>query len=282
MKILLACLSITFVSVGFSQAYDPEKVNAKAQKTYDKALELLGDGQIKEAVPVLQRSISEDSNFVDAYLSLGGVMGQLKKYEQSVKLYEKARQKDSAYFRVYYLPYSINLAGLGKYEEALLAVNRFLQYPRLNERSIKSAQFRKRTYEFAINYALMHKDIQYNFSPVNLGDSVNTAASEYYPSVTVTDSLLVYTRKTTPGREDFIESAVDGKSFKKWKLINGDINIETNKGALSVSQDGEWLIFAGQLSTQSYKSFDIYISYYTPNGMERTTEHGRQYQYRFL
>jgi outer membrane protein OmpA-like peptidoglycan-associated protein/tetratricopeptide (TPR) repeat protein len=266
MKILLACLSITFVSVGFSQAYDPEKVNAKAQKTYDKALELLGDGQIKEAVPVLQRSISEDSNFVDAYLSLGGVMGQLKKYEQSVKLYEKARQKDSAYFRVYYLPYSINLAGLGKYEEALLAVNRFLQYPRLNERSIKSAQFRKRTYEFAINYALMHKDIQYNFSPVNLGDSVNTAASEYYPSVTVTDSLLVYTRKTTPGREDFIESAVDGKSFKKWKLINGDINIETNKGALSVSQDGEWLIFAGQLSTQSYKSFDIYISYYTPTG----------------
>jgi tetratricopeptide (TPR) repeat protein len=158
MKLLLSCLSLAIATLGFSQVYDPEKVNAKAQKTYEKALELLGEGQIKEAVPALQRSISEDSNFVDAYLSLGGVMGQLKKYDQAVKLYEKAKQKDSSYFMVYYLPYSINLAGLGKYEEALAAVNRFLQYPRLNERSIKSAQYRKKTYEFAISYALEHKD----------------------------------------------------------------------------------------------------------------------------
>lgn len=266
MKGLLACLFLLIATLGFSQVYDPEKVNAKALKTYEKALDLLGNGQIKEAVPVLQRSISEDSNFVDAYLSMGGVMGQLKKYDQAVKLYEKAKQKDSSYFAVYYLPYSINLAGMGKYEEALAAVNKFLQYPRLNDRSIKSAQYRKRTYEFAISYASQHKDIHYEFTPVNLGDSVNTPESEYYPSVTVTDSLLVFTRMTGRAREDFIESRVNGSGFGKWKLINGDINLETNKGALSVSQDGEWMVFAGQLSTQSYKSFDIYISYYTPQG----------------
>ena len=266
MKIFLFCLLVLVSTHGFSQVYEPERVNPKAVKNYEKALDLLQDGQLQEAVPILLQSIKEDSNFVDAYLSLAGALGQLKKYDQSVKLYEKARNKDTAYFLLYNLPYSINLAGLGKFEEALAAARSFLRYPKLNERSIKSAAYRIRCYEFAIRYAKEHPSTSYLFTPINLGDSVNTAQSEYYPSVTVTDSLLVFTRLGQRGREDFIESAMHKKGFGKWKLIDGDINEEPNKGALSVSQDGEWMIFAGQLSTQSYRSFDIYISYYTPQG----------------
>ncbi len=250
---------------GFSQTYLPEKVKPKTVERYEKALDLLQDGSFSQAAAILADCIKEDSNFVDAYLSLAGAMGQMKKYEQSVKLYEKARSKDTAYFLLYNLPYSINLAGLGKFEEALNAVNKFLQYPKLNERSIKSGQYRKRCYEFAIQYALSHPDNGYRFAPVNLGDSVNTSDAEYYPSVTVTDSLLVFTRRVGR-REEFVESRINGKEFGKWKFIDGDINIETNKGALSVSQDGEWLLFAGELSRQAHKSFDIYISYYTPDG----------------
>jgi outer membrane protein OmpA-like peptidoglycan-associated protein len=264
-----ATLIFFFAGMGLSvhaQVYNPEKVKAKAVTQYEKALDMLRDGMIKEAAPVLAESIKEDSNFVDAYLSLAGVLGQLKKYDQSVKLYEKARGKDSLYFQIYNLPYSINLAGQGKFEEALTAIKQFLAYPKLNERSIKSGEYRKKCYEFAIQYAATHSPGGYLFSPVNLGDSVNTAVSEYYPSVTVTDSLLVFTRRTGAHREDFIESSISNKGFGKWKLIEGDINEETNKGALSVSQDGEWMLFAGQLSGQSYKSFDIYISYYTPDG----------------
>lgn len=266
MKIFLFCLLVLVSTHGFSQVYEPERVNAKAVKNYEKALDLLQDGQLQEAVPILLQSIKEDSNFVDAYLSLAGALGQLKKYDQSVKLYEKARNKDTSYFLLYNLPYSINLAGMGKFEEALAAVRSFLRYPKLNERSIKSAQYRIRCYEFAIRYEKEHPPTSYTFTPINLGDSVNTAQPEYYPSVTVTDSLLVFTRLGPRGREDFVESAMRKQGFGKWKLIDGDINEETNKGALSVSQDGEWMLFAGQLSTQSYRSFDIYISYYTPQG----------------
>lgn len=111
---------------GSSQVYNPEKVQARAVRSYEKALELLQDGQIREAVPVLMQSIKEDSNFVDAYLSLAGALGQLKRYDQSVKLYEKARAKDTAYFLLYHLPYSINLAGQGRFEEALQAVNQLV------------------------------------------------------------------------------------------------------------------------------------------------------------
>ena len=266
MKIFLLCFSLCICASVFSQSYDYEHVNAKAVKTYEKALNLLKDGQLIDAVPLLTQSIKEDSNFVDAYLSLGGALGQLKRYDQSVKLYEKARAKDSAYFIIYNLPYSINLAGQGKFAEALSAVTTFLQYPKLNDRSVKSGQYRKRCYEFAIRYAAAHDKGSYIFNPINLGDSVNTAASEYYPSVTVTDSVLVFTRMGGKGREDFMESKISKHGFANSKLIDGDINIEPRKGALSVSQDGEWMVFAGELSGQAHQSFDIYISYYTPQG----------------
>ncbi len=266
MKIFFVFLLAGFISMGYAQVYYPEKVNSKTVKLYEKALDLLKDNQIKEATPLLAQCIKEDSNFVDAYLSLAGAFGELKRYPQSISLYEKARRKDTAYFVIYNLPYSINLAGLGKFDEALKAVQAFLAYPRLNERSIKSAQYRKRCYEFAIAYASKHPGTNYAFSPVNLGDSVNTAESEYYPSVTVTDSLLVFTRHGEHGREDFVESRISKNGFSAWKIIDGDINIEPKKGAITVSQDGEWMLFAGQLMDQAYKSFDIYISYYTPKG----------------
>ena len=266
MKLSLVIPALLIGVAGYSQVYDPEHVKAKAVTLYEKALDQLKDGEIKEAAAVLAESIRIDTNFVDAYLSLAGALGQLKKYDQSVKLYEKARSKDTSYFILYNLPYSINLAGQGKFEEASKAVDAFMTYPKLNDRSIKSAQYRKRCYEFAVKYASDHKNTHYDFTPVNLGDSVNTEQSEYYPSVTVTDSLLVFTRLGQHGREDFIESPFDKKGFGQWKLIDGDINLETNKGALSVSQDGEWMIFAAEMIDQGHRSFDIYISYYTPQG----------------
>ena len=266
MRVLLFFISVFSISLSLGQVYDPEKVNRKAIKLYEKALSVLNDGEIKDALPILGQAIRIDSNFIDAYLSMAGALGQLKNYDQSVKMYEKAREKDSAYFVVYLLPYSINLAGQGKFTEALASVNSFLTYPKLNERSIKSGNYRKRAYEFAIKYAAEHDLSGYLFTPVNLGDSVNTIHSEYYPSVTVTDSLLVFTRLGEHGREDFIESSMGNNGFGQSKLIVGDINIETRKGALSVSQDGEWMVFAGDIIDQPHRSFDIYISYYTPQG----------------
>lgn len=266
-RIIILGLLILFFSKDLTaQGYDPDKVKPKAQARYEDAISLLKDGATKEAVPVLLDCINIDSNFLDAYLSLAGVMGELKQYQRSVQLYEKARSKDPVYFNVYHLPYSINLAGLGRFEEALTAVNSFLTISNLSERGIKSAEYRKSTYQFAIQYAQQHPVTDYQFAPVNLGDSVNGPRSEYYPSVTVTDSLLVFTRRTGDQREDFMQSTIKNKRFGKAELIDGDINIEPLKGAITVSQDGEWLLFAGNLSGPGLGGYDIYLSQYTPQG----------------
>lgn len=254
--------------------YDESKINKKARDVYEKALIKLRDGELKEAIPLLKKAYELDNGYADALLSLAGVYGELKDHQSAVNHFEKARNIDSVHFRYYYLGYSINLAGIGKFDKALEAINRFRAIPELSDRSRKSADYRKRTYEFALAYASKHPAGNYVFAPVNLGDSVNSPRSEYYPSITIDDSMFVFTRRGE-GREDFFESTIlNPKKYTKSRLINGDINIEPYKGALNISQDGDWLIFAGEFEN-TLGSYDLYISYATPTGWSDPENLGR-------
>lgn len=248
--------------------------NKKAIKAYEDAVLQLRDGLIKDAIPLLGKAIEYDPEYIDAYLSLAGVYGELKNYQKAIYYYDIAKTKDSIYFLGYLLPYSINLAGEGRFTEALEAINRFLSLPNLNDRSIKSANYRKQCYTFAIDYAAKHPESNYRFNPVNLGDEINTANHEYYPSITINDSLFVFTRRTGR-REDFYESTLlNAHNYSKSQIINGSINEEPLKGAINISQDGEWLIFAGDFGRRGYGSFDLYISYMTPEGWSEPVNMG--------
>jgi len=275
MKTVFFLIFSALASATIAQTYDPAKVNKKALDTYESAVLKLQDEQLKEAIPILQKAIDIDKNYAEAILSLAGVYGELKDYKSSVEHYEKARSIDNNYFLYYNLPYSINLAGLGRFNDALTAVNQFLTIPDLNERSKKSGEFRKRTYEFAVQYANKYPSTGYVFTPVNMGDSVNSTKSEYYPSITINDSLFVFTRRNG-FKEDFYESAIlPGKNHTVSKLINGEINAEAKKGAINISQDGEWLVFAGYEFPGGFGDFDLYISYYSPTGWSQPENLGR-------
>jgi len=243
-----------------------QKINAKAAKAYEDAILQLRDGFVKDAIPLLGKAIEYEPRFIDAYLSLAGVYGELKDYEKCIQNYEKARAIDSAYLRYYNLPYSINLAGLGRFDDALNAINAFLAIPNLNDKSIKSALYRKQCYEFAIDYKGKHPSADYVFAPVNLGDSINSKQSEYYPSFTIDDSTLVFTRRGEGIRENFMQSNLIENGYSHSQLINGQLNEEPSKGGINISQDGEWLIFAGNFSGKGFGDFDLYASYNTPQG----------------
>lgn len=264
MKYLIFCFCL--ISVAQAQNYNPDMVNKKAAETYAKAIELLQNDDLKNAIPLLNKAIESDAKFADAYLSLGGVYGELKDYNNSIINYQKAFSIDSGYTKFYLLPYSINLAGAGKFNDALNAVNGFLSIQNLNEKSRKSALYRKNCYEFAVQYAASHPDNNYEFAPVNLGDNINSSTSEYYPSFTIDDSILVFTRRGEGIREDFVESTLTSTGYSKAEIIKGDINLEPSKGGINISQDGEWLLFAGNFAGKGFGDFDLYISYNTPTG----------------
>jgi outer membrane protein OmpA-like peptidoglycan-associated protein len=246
--------------------YNPDKVNKKAAQLYSKGLELAQGDDFKGGIAALQQAVSIDKNFEEAYLSMAGMYGELKDYRNAIDNYEKARAIDSNFFKDYNLPYSINLAGKGDFEKALQAVNVFLTVSDLNETSRKAGEYRQRCYRFALDYAAGHTAAGYKFEPQNLGDSINTSVSEYYPTITIDGNKLIYTRRVNNFNEDFYESDKVNGAWSKAFSLPGNINTNQNEGAQNISQDGQWLIFTGCNFPEGHGSCDLYISYLTADG----------------
>jgi len=246
--------------------YNPNAIKKRATDLYTGALNRASEGDFPQAIKMLQQAIEVEPRFADAYLSVAGIYGEVKNYVKAVEYYERARSIDTLYFRDYSLPYSINLAGLGQFEKALAAANGFLSIPDLNPSSRNAGEYRKQCYEFAIEHAKKIAAGDYKFEPKNLGDNVNSPVSEYFPTITIDGSRLVYTRRVNNTNEDFYESSQSNNSWKPAQSLPGDINTRMNEGAQNISQDGEWLIFTGCNFPDGFGSCDLYISYSTPQG----------------
>ena len=274
-KTFLLLLLISCSLHSKSQWYDPEKVDHKANTIYNLAINKAQSDEYATAIKMINEALKIEPKFVDAYLSLAGIYANMKNYAASVNNFEKALALDSVYSADYLLPCSISLAGSGRFEDALKAVTTFLLNPKLNDRSIKAGQFRKKTYEFAVEYAKAHPEKNYVFAPQNLGDSINTTDLEYFPSLTIDSRKLIVTRRIK-NNEDFYESDwVDGK-WSKAHPLPGNINSTTfNEGAQNISQDGKWLLFTGCNFPEGLGSCDLYISYLTKNGWSEPQNLGR-------
>lgn len=264
--ILYLVLLISYIAN--AQWYDPEKINHDAITIYNLANNKARNGDYETAIKMINEALKKEPKYVDAYLSLAGIYAEMKNYTEAITNFQKAFSLDSVYTKDYLLPYSIDLAGCGRFDDALKAVNNFLLISSLNDKSIKAGQFRKGTYEFAIDYAKNHPQKDYIFAPHNLGDSVNTKELEYFPSLPIDGKKLIFTRRVNNNNEDFYESDLNkDNTWSKAYPLPGDINSSTfNEGAQNISQDGKWLIFTGCNFPQGLGSCDLYISYLTKNG----------------
>lgn len=261
--LILTCGAL--LACGAIQAqYNPEKINKKAVAAYNQAIQLADDGAYTAAIQQLNEAIKKDPSYVEAYLSLGGVYGQIKDHAQSITAYERAFALDSNYSSDFRLPYSINLAGLGRFEQALQTIDALLARPSLGSSTRKAAEYRRRTFQFGVDYARKHPAGSYVFRPENLGDAINTPNSEYWPSMSAEGTELIFTRKERD--EDFFVSGKVGNSWQPAFRINGSLNTPDNEGAQIISQDGQWLVFAGKDRPGGYGGFDLYIAYKTPQG----------------
>ncbi|HMK03377.1 MAG TPA: OmpA family protein, partial [Ferruginibacter sp.] len=222
-------------------------------------------GKYEAAIQHISQAIAIEPKFVDAFLSRAGIYANLKNYTASVKDFETGMQMDRVYAKTYLLPYSISLAGTGKFLEALNAVNEFLDNPTLNPQSIRAGNYRKSTYVFAVDHEKKHPLKDYVFSPQNMGENINSTALEYFPSLTIDGSKMIFTRRINSD-EDFYESNfIDGK-WGTAKPIGGKVNTNFNEGAQNISQDGQLLVFTGCNYPEGVGSCDLYFSVRTNTG----------------
>lgn len=273
-SLVLLLISYFFLQTSFSQVYNPSKISLKAQKLYNEGISKAQDGNYNEAISFFQQAIYLDTNYVDAYLSLAGVYGQLKNNALSVEYYEKAIAKDTAYTKLYTLPYSINLAGIGEFEKALQAVNEYLSNPKLGESSRKAGVYRKNCFEFALEFEKKNKEKIYVFAPKNLGDKINSVESEYFPSLTIDGKEIFFTRRVRGFDEDFFSAKRNDSGWTKAGPLGGNVNTDQNEGAQMISQDGQWLVFTGCDRREGWGGCDLYISFLTPQGWSKAINLG--------
>ena len=101
-------------------------------------------------------------------------------------------------------------------------------------------------------FALKALENKSDLEPINLGDGVNSAMPEYFPSVTADDSTLLFTRMINDERaplgtkqEDiFVSQRVDDQWTDGFS-ISDNINSSYNEGAPTFSSDGQYIIFVG-------------------------------------
>ena len=258
-------LHLFLYHISSAQWYDPDKVSKKAGDIYAAAYEEAMAGKYAAAIAHINEALVIDPKFVDAYLSRAGIYANLKDYTASVNDFKKGFLLDSIYAKTYLLPYSISLAGTGQFQLALNAVNNFLNTPGLNEQSIKAGNYRKSVYSFVVDYEKKHPAKDYVFTPQQMGDSINSTDLEYFPSLTIDGSKMIFTRRIN-NDEDFYESDLINGHWSKARPLSGKVNTNLNEGAQNISQDGQLLVFTGCNYPEGLGSCDLYFSIRTNNG----------------
>ena len=109
----------------------------------------------------------------------------------------------------------------------------------------------------ACEYALAHPT-DANVKVTNAGDNINSADAEYFPTVTVQDSILIFMRRNGISREDFFFSNITPSGLSKAVPLSDYLNLTDKKGAPSLSSDLQTLYFSAEYYGLGFGRYDIY------------------------
>ena len=225
--------------------------NNAQNKVYQKALAAFELKDFPTSIKILEGLLEKNQKNAEASLFLFQVYAETKQYEKSINAFEKLMQVDTTFFLPYIVKYATQYAILGNYNNAASIVK---SYKSILPSYLKSKATELLTVcSFAASYP-----IQKEIKVENAGDSINTADAEYFPSITVQDSLFLFMRRSSFKREDFYTSTLTKNKFSKAIPLSDDLNREEKKGSMSLTQDLNTLYYAADYNQKGYGRYDIY------------------------
>ncbi len=267
-SLILSLLLFSFLQIS-AQSTNYTINNKKAIKLFEEANENYKNRQPNLAIPLLLEALEKESNFVEAHTLLGYVYVDSREKEKALSSFKKALNINPS-FSTLNLFFAAQLSmELGDYQYAKKGFERYLLLPKADPRLRSDAQDRL----VNIEYALEAMKNPVPFKAINMGEGVNSSYSEYFPSITVDGSTLLYTRQLPAPdspikfNEDFyVSKLIDGK-WEKSQNLGQPINTENNEGAPTLSADGKLLIFTacefyGEYGAErkGYGSCDLFYS----------------------
>jgi outer membrane protein OmpA-like peptidoglycan-associated protein/tetratricopeptide (TPR) repeat protein len=249
-----------------AQSYKYSTKSEKAIKAYEKATKYYDTYDNENALKYLEDALKIDDEFIEAYMLTADIYSDEGEYETAVENYKKAIEIDSTFFPNNFLNAGINEYMCGKYKDAKKDMNSFNNCKNANAVNKKRAEYLIKLCDFGINAV----ENPVPFKPVNMGDSINTALSEYLPSLTADEQTLVITRKIpreniysdmgNTEQEDFYISHRKDSVWSQTMDMGSPINTALNEGAQCIAPDGQSMYYTACNRPDGFGSCDLYVS----------------------
>lgn len=262
----IGLLLVLFALANYVSAQAYSSGSKKAIKHFEQArscYELRDEACVEEA---LLKALKADPGFVEAYRLMAQVKFDRGETGQAIAYFSKSLEIDPQGnpdgYRL--------LAGLtmrtGDYARTLELIEVFLAFPPHEVRRREEGVLLKEKCRFAL------KAIQnpVAFQPENLGDAINSEFSEYWPSLSVDEQMLMFTvmmpRDSGGGsmalnmQEDFYYSRLSGAQWEPRSNAGSPLNTADNEGAQSMTADGRTLYFTACNRRDGKGMCDLYQS----------------------
>lgn len=268
---LLLVFGLSYVS---AQAQQPV-FGDKAKKCYEQAVLYNLHRQPEKAAEYYRKSIRKNPRNLQVYLSFADMLSQQQDFHTAAKILTQAKAysgKQAATVNITLAEASFRAKNYGDAEQALNSISDLTALA--PKQQLQAALLRN-----SIRWAKQHIALPYADTPVNAGFRINSEYDEYFPSVSLDDSVLVFTRKTNGIDQDFYLAKHD--SCGGWFVANplGEPpNSPQQEGAQMLSADGHYLFFM-RCQNQSPNGWalggcDLYFSYTTAEGWSQPVPFG--------
>ncbi len=255
---LLLFFILAFTSCS-SPTHSQTDISKKALKYYAEGNEHLNWNRFPEAETAFLEAIKAEPKYVSALQKLTYIYMQTRQYEKAYQpLVELTKAEPKPVISAFYELAKVSLAigkptGLDSYKQwvALKGGN-----------TTEEGKILERNLVFAKSYfEKLHDTTDIKIERLNT--NVNTAAREYFPTITADGSQLYFTRHVTNNNfinEDIFVSKQTGSDWGVAVSAGENINTLSNEAASTISPDGRKLFFTICEANKGFGGCDIWMA----------------------
>jgi tetratricopeptide (TPR) repeat protein len=249
-RITVVVLMLFLSSVAVAQK------QSKTDKLFEEAKGFYQANDYKNTLTICNRILKTDSADASAHLLMAEVYKDMDSTQLEIFHLDKASYNSTnplIDFRLGEAFYK-----LGMYSEALSFYEKYSETKLIPEKR----EFLLACKIASCRFAIHSIENPVDFEPENLGDKINSANDEYWPTPSLDGKHLIFTRllkDDSRPQEDFFMAELDSFNWERAIPLSG-VNTNENEGAQTLSADSKILFFTACNRTDGYGSCDIYFS----------------------
>ena len=243
----------------------------QALQYYEAGLSALENNDTQKAIQQFTNATSKDSLYVEPMIALFQVYNDTKKFQLAIPYFNQIKKIDPSAAMPFIVKQGTALASLGQYDAAAKLLSPYISNNILPIYLKEKANALNAVCQFAIAQTIAPE-----INIDNMGDSINSQASEYFPTVSIQDSLFLFMRRKNLSREDFYVSNMSAHGFTTAMPLSDTLNFAAKKGSMSLSADLQSLYYAADYAEQGYGRYDIYKVQRTTWGWSKPTNLGQR------